>query len=583
MSDPIPEIPPRMNKDIWETYVANRVWEKGISNIIRKNGDYYEAINGSTGKVNYDGADAAAVIQAALDNLTGDRTWQEGIKVKGDIEIDTTITLPSYLYLDLSQAKITLADSSNCTLFSATLKTNITIFGGVVDGNRANNLGVTKGFYFEECTNCLVIGVQVQNLLDRGVQFYDGSENQIAYSKAIYCGTDYQQGFTLEYEDHSSISHCYGLDCLDVNFILAYCNRCSINDCISEASGSYGTTTGAGGVEVYGTGGVECYHCSIENLRLYNVYGGLGFNGAHHCTGTNIISVNPHQISGNPTMSGIGVLVYGSLTTDINLTDVLVVNPEEQGIKVFQGATRVTISNPTLVAGADLNDYVDGIWIVDSSTDVSVNNPRIYDFSGTGNVGRHGVMIEDSVRCKVNGGIITNSKQNAVNLHGSSYCTVNGLTAYDDQGSKTQSYGVGEEASADYNLVAGCDFRGNLRTADPILLIGVHSRAVGNIGFNPQGKITNPFETTTKTIGFFNGDEASPTASTDYTVVGCDIILSSTDSGNSDCVISIKDGSLNAINPVAMSTLDAYYVPVGYVINWGAFTGAAPTVIVCSA
>lgn len=100
-----------------------------------------------------------------------------------------------------------------------------------------------------------------------------------------------------------------------------------------------------------------------------------------------------------------------------------------------------------------------------------------------------------------------------------------------------------------------------------------------NLGYNPVGKIANPFDTTNNLIEL-GGTAAAPAASTDYIVCNCDIIISSTDSGDTNNAILIKDPGGNQINPSALSTLDAYYVPVGYKINWGAFTGAAPTVVV---
>jgi len=87
------------------TIRASRDWnalldhglEKPASYIIRKNGNYYEAINGSTGKIDYGGAnnaggvsgtDATAVIQSTIQNVGSFAT----IYVKGDISLTSTIT-----------------------------------------------------------------------------------------------------------------------------------------------------------------------------------------------------------------------------------------------------------------------------------------------------------------------------------------------------------------------------------------------------------------------------------------------------------------------------------------------------------
>jgi len=105
-----------------------------------------------------------------------------------------------------------------------------------------------------------------------------------------------------------------------------------------------------------------------------------------------------------------------------------------------------------------------------------------------------------------------------------------------------------------------------------------------NTGFQPIGIIANPFSDTadvfTHEAAVLGGAAAAPTASTDYTVQSIPIIISSTDSANTDCAIVIKDPAGNSVLQAALSTVDYLHVPPGYMVNWGAFTGAAPTVTV---
>lgn len=91
-------------------------------------------------------------------------------------------------------------------------------------------------------------------------------------------------------------------------------------------------------------------------------------------------------------------------------------------------------------------------------------------------------------------------------------------------------------------------------------------------GFNPIGKITNPFGTSTVGIG---GTGAVPAASTEYTAVGSDCYIVST--GGTEVSISIMDRVGNVIES-GLPTLSRI-VPWGYKISWGAFS-AAPTVTV---
>ena len=96
-----------------------------------------------------------------------------------------------------------------------------------------------------------------------------------------------------------------------------------------------------------------------------------------------------------------------------------------------------------------------------------------------------------------------------------------------------------------------------------------------NIGFNPVGVIPLPFETTSATIGL-EGDESVPAANTDYVVAGVDIFITS--SGGTGVSIAIKDQNDNMV-AFGLATLTAQFLPVGYKINFGAFT-SAPTVTV---
>lgn len=121
------------------------------------------------------------------------------------------------------------------------------------------------------------------------------------------------------------------------------------------------------------------------------------------------------------------------------------------------------------------------------------------------------------------------------------------------------------------------DFSGSTNIAvDPgtFLLLNLHN----NKGLNPIGKITNPF--LTNHINYLHGNAAVPTASTDYGIYTCDVIVTAADSANTNNAIIIKDavGGNTLTNPV--STLNGYFIPQGYAINWGAFTGAAGAVTI---
>jgi len=62
-------IPPQLTRDQWNALLDHAL-EKPASYIIRNNNGTIEAINGSTGKIDYSGTDASTVIQSAINALT---------------------------------------------------------------------------------------------------------------------------------------------------------------------------------------------------------------------------------------------------------------------------------------------------------------------------------------------------------------------------------------------------------------------------------------------------------------------------------------------------------------------------------
>ncbi len=96
--------------------------------------------------------------------------------------------------------------------------------------------------------------------------------------------------------------------------------------------------------------------------------------------------------------------------------------------------------------------------------------------------------------------------------------------------------------------------------------------------YNPLPVITNAWNETDDTVGL-EGIGATFTASTDYTVWGTDIIITS--SGGTGVSFTIKDSAGGTI-ATGMTTLTAQFIPAGCKVNFGGFSGA-PTVIVAGA
>src|SRR2546422_10792239 len=99
--------------------------------------------------------------------------------------------------------------------------------------------------------------------------------------------------------------------------------------------------------------------------------------------------------------------------------------------------------------------------------------------------------------------------------------------------------------------------------------------ATDNLGYNPIGKTTN--FVLGSTIAPW-GTSSTVVASTDYVIQATPLLMTST--GGTAVSITVKDNLGNTVTGLsALATLTAQYIPQGYKVNFGAFSGA-PTVTV---
>ena len=134
---------------------------------------------------------------------------------------------------------------------------------------------------------------------------------------------------------------------------------------------------------------------------------------------------------------------------------------------------------------------------------------------------------------------------------------------------------------SDANPLLGGIIEGNRFRGQGALAIGTGTLNFGpviigqNVGWSETvGKIALPFSNSGLRINPF-GNTAAPTASATAVVQGCDVMLSST--GGTGVSITITDPAANTV----ASGLTTYVgiLPMGYSINFGAFSGA-PTLYV---
>jgi len=143
--------------------ISSGIYPGAPSYTIWREGGYYFAKD-ANGEIDYSGMDANTVIQAGLNGLTSGRTWQEKVVLKGDYSLTNSLTLPSYTILDLSDAKLTLANGVNKYCITSTNSTDIAVIGGIINGNKAGQTLAahgTEGIYFDSVSNSTIRDVYI--------------------------------------------------------------------------------------------------------------------------------------------------------------------------------------------------------------------------------------------------------------------------------------------------------------------------------------------------------------------------------------------------------------------------------------
>jgi hypothetical protein len=150
------------------------------SYVVFKSGATYYARGCGTGFSNYSGADAATVIQAAMDGLTAGRTWKEKVVIKGDVSLATYISPPSYTELDIYGRLTTTANVSliRCVGTVGTHLTDICVKGGLITGN-ATGSG-QRGFLVDYCDNSDFRDITVKSMGQNGFYIRNSQNNEFS-------------------------------------------------------------------------------------------------------------------------------------------------------------------------------------------------------------------------------------------------------------------------------------------------------------------------------------------------------------------------------------------------------------------
>ena len=218
--------------------------------VVFQDGLDYHARNGKTGVIESSSTTALTVIQYALDNLTVSRVHKEKVALQGTFGLTSSIDVPSYTSLDLTEAKITQSSNADAIHVdgSSTPRNDVAIYGGTIIMT-GTTFGV--GVMLEDSTDILVTGVTVIDAGSESIETHGCSRVIITENILVGAGDD-------------------GVSVLANSSFVTVSNN-AIRD--NRDSGSYGSS----GIEIE-DGATDV---TVTGNVISNIQGGSGGNGIY--------------------------------------------------------------------------------------------------------------------------------------------------------------------------------------------------------------------------------------------------------------------------------------------------------------
>lgn len=360
--------------------------------VIWVDGTTYYAKNGRTGKVTSN-VNAATLINACISALTGGRTWKEIITVKGSITLTTSITMDSWMVLDLSDAYITTSTSGITGLIYASSKTDFDIIGGSFYGSDTPQ---ECGIRLETCSRVRIVNPKIDHMGRFAIDL-NGSNTLVSIYKPIFSDSG-EHGIHIYASNQCSVIDGYGTGSTSIAYDLdgASCYE-------NEFIGCYAVSNSGAGFNVYlgiSNRWIGCY-------SLLNQYGYI-INGSANSIGNCVAKSNTEH----------GFFVEDSANT---FTGIISQNNMRHGICIYGGsenkfsggiitdndyANTASWDGINIDADSDRNEFI-GFLIRDNDNyEVKIanancdNNKFVFnDFTGSD---RQGVLSDSGTGTKMN-------------------------------------------------------------------------------------------------------------------------------------------------------------------------------------
>jgi len=371
--------------------------------ITKDTDDTINAINGTTGEVEYSGTDAATVIQNALNALTSGRTWKEKVVLKGNFELTEYLRVASYTILEINgQLKASdnfqTADTQLQRLIvGSNLQATtprpmyIDIIGGTLDGNKANQpISSMNIILFFNGSHINISGTLAINSTSRGVTI-DNCEDSVLLN--VRAESNDGDGFLIVNSPSVNLVGCLAVNNGEQGIYvseeaalilggLVYDNGLDgihLRPSSPELKHSwYGRIIGThirhnngNGVRLLAEGGYATYYtriigCEISFNQNYGIYEDSGCN--FNTFAFNYVAEN-----------GVGAIVTNGANTIVK-DNIGYVTENNGTATIANGAASIVVAHglaaaPTVVTlGAKHAEVADAIWSADA-TNITITVP----------------------------------------------------------------------------------------------------------------------------------------------------------------------------------------------------------------
>ncbi len=398
------------------------------------------------------------------------------VLLEGTYDITATISITKPVKLCGVGWSTILKPSADVSVITvgngATAETDVEICHLQIDGNKASLTSTSHGVYFNtSISRSLVHDCYIHDTHDTGIHMVTVNQVNIYDNLIVDVGTGSAGG---------------GIGFNSASY------RCTV-------SGNTIISPNKHGIVISGGDG-HCYDFIISGNYIYSS-GEIGISADQD---TDYVTITNNVID-TTTLDGINLESSGATITHSGIiSNNVVKNAGASGISI--GGVAGTVSKNNIVSNNTIEDsanngilaiYCDNCVIsgnssysnawsgiaVDTSEAITVNGNSCYLND------QHGIALDDSSECTATGNTCRNNNQDAGSYYGigvytsAATCTdnvISGNRCYDDQTPKTQTYGIGEGGSTDYNIITGNNCRGNL-TQNIYTLVENNTRLSGNL------------------------------------------------------------------------------------------------------